>query len=71
MEATMATIYSVPDMSCGHCAAAIEKAVRGVDDMAEVRCDLAGKSVVIETTAGTEAVMAALAAEGYPAAPQR
>ena len=67
----MATIYAVPDMSCGHCAAAIETALRTVDDMAEIRCDLAGKSVAVETTAGGEAVMAALAAAGYPATPQR
>jgi copper chaperone len=62
----MTTTYSVPDMSCGHCAAAIEKAVRRLDGTATVRCDLGAKTVTVESAAAPEAVLATLAAEGYP-----
>jgi copper chaperone len=67
---TMTTIYSVPEMSCGHCVAAIEKAVRSLDDAAKISCDLAAKTINVESAASQDAVMARLAAEGYPATPQ-
>ena len=39
--------YSVPDMTCGHCAQAIEKAVKSVDPQAEVAVDLTSKEVTV------------------------
>lgn len=66
----MTKTYSTPAMSCGHCAAAIEKAVRRLDGASTVRCDLAAKTVTVDSAASPEAVMAALAAEGYPATPK-
>ena len=66
----MTTVYSVPDMSCGHCVAAIEKAVRSLDDAARVNCDLTAKTVNVESAVSPDALMAKLAAEGYPATPQ-
>ena len=39
-------IYSVPDMSCGHCKAAIEAAVAGAGGRATV--DLPEKRVTVE-----------------------
>lgn len=66
----MTTTYSVPDMSCGHCVSAIEKAVRSLDVAATVRCDLGTKTVTVESAASRENVLSRLAAEGYPATPQ-
>lgn len=58
---------SIPDMSCGHCKAAVEKAVAAADPAARVQVDLPARTAEIETAAAPEAVLAALAAEGYPA----
>lgn len=65
----MTTTYSVPKMSCDHCVAAIEKAVRSLDGAATVRCDLGAKTVTVESAASREDVLAKLSAEGYPATP--
>jgi copper chaperone len=43
--------YSVPDMTCGHCASVIEKAVKGLDPQAEVAVDLTRKEVTVQSTA--------------------
>lgn len=58
-------VLNVPDMSCGHCVATIEKAVRSVDASAAVSTDLAAKSVAIESPADAEAIRAAIAEAGY------
>ncbi len=55
----------VPDMSCGHCAQAIEKAVKSVDPKAQVKVDLAGKTVSVETTAAEERVSEVVRSAGY------
>jgi len=61
--------FTVPDMSCGHCASTIGKAARGAAPEAEVRVDLATKRVEVEGAADAEAVAAAIRAAGYePAA---
>ena len=39
----------VPDMSCGHCAATIEKAVKSVDPAAKVKADIEKKTVSIDS----------------------
>lgn len=58
---------SVPDMSCSHCKATVEKAIAGVDRAARVDVDLANRTVDVTASATPEAVLAALSAEGYPA----
>ncbi|WP_346897577.1 heavy-metal-associated domain-containing protein [uncultured Roseibium sp.] len=61
--------FNVPDMSCGHCVAAIEKAVKAVDTSANVACDLDTHVVEIGTSAGQETITAALRDAGYDASP--
>lgn len=61
------TRYNVPDMSCGHCKAAVEKAIQGIGASAEV--DLDSKTVEVSGAASEQAVIEALKAEGYPATP--
>lgn len=59
--------FSVPDMSCGHCVASIEKAVKAVDASADVACDLDTHVVEIGTSAGQETITSALRDAGYEA----
>lgn len=62
----MAT-YSIPDMSCGHCRAAVETAMRELDPSASVTVDLESRTAEIASAAPDEAVCAKLAEAGYPA----
>lgn len=62
------TKFSVPDMSCGHCTAAIEKEIKSADQAAEVSCDLSDRSVAVQSTLGTDAILVAMKEAGYDAA---
>ncbi|MFN0114966.1 MAG: heavy-metal-associated domain-containing protein [Paracoccaceae bacterium] len=59
--------FSIPDMSCAHCKATVEKTIIDLDSAADVRVDLAAKTAEVVSTAPAEAIRNALAAEGYPA----
>lgn len=58
---------NVPDMTCGHCAGAVTKAVQGVDAGARIDIDLKSQTVSIETSADAAKVAQALDGAGYPA----
>ncbi|RUY22904.1 MULTISPECIES: heavy-metal-associated domain-containing protein [Mesorhizobium] len=55
----------VPDMSCGHCASTIEKAVRSVDPTAVVIVDLGASTVAVETKANDAAIRDVIKSAGY------
>lgn len=55
----------VPDMSCGHCASTIEKAVKSVDPAARVAVDLGSATVVVETKADENAICQVIKSAGY------
>lgn len=57
--------FSVPDMSCGHCTSAIEKAVKSKAPEAEVSCDLSDHTVAIEGVVPAETAEAAIREAGY------
>lgn len=57
--------FSVPDMSCGHCAASIEKAVKTVDASASVSCDLENHLVEIGSSAEQQTIAEAINKAGY------
>lgn len=59
---------TLPDMTCGHCVKAVTQTVQRLDAVARVSIDLPTHKVVIESTQPAEAIRAALADEGYPAA---
>ena len=61
------TKLNVPDMSCGHCKAAIEKAVARVDANATVNVDLENRTVSIDSTITDSALIDALKEGGYDA----
>lgn len=60
---------SIPAISCGHCVRAITDSVLALDPGAVVQVDIAAKTAVIDSRADNAAVLATLAAEGYPATP--
>ena len=55
----------VPEMSCGHCASTIEKAVKGVDPTARVAVDLSSSTVAVETTADEASIRDVIKSAGY------
>lgn len=61
------TTFSVPEMSCGHCKAAIETAIASLDAGATVAVDLATRTVKITSTQPEGALIAAMRGGGYDA----
>jgi copper chaperone len=62
--------YRVDDMTCGHCASSITKAVRAVDAGATVEVDLAQHLVRIEPTeADSHELSKAITEAGYTPVP--
>ena len=61
--------FQVPDMSCGHCTAAIEKALKAADPKAEVSTDLDAKTVTVVSSLDTAVLQTTLENAGYPAKP--
>jgi copper chaperone len=58
--------FQVNDMSCGHCVSTITRAIKDVDQDAEVRIDLRKHLVEIEPKASdAERLHAAIAEAGY------
>lgn len=55
----------VPEMSCGHCASTIEKAVKSVDPTAKVAVDLGSSTVAVETKADENAIKDVIKSAGY------
>ena len=60
--------FTLPDMSCGHCRGAVEKAVAGVDPDADTTVDLPNRTVDIRSTKPEDDIAGALRAAGYPPA---
>lgn len=58
---------SIPDMSCGHCKAVVERTIAAQDAGAKVAVDLEAHTAVVESAAAPEAILKALADQGYPA----
>lgn len=61
--------FSVPDMTCGHCKAAIERAIGAADPAAIVSVDLEKHIVDVDSTLDEAALIAAIKTEGYEATP--
>ena len=55
----------VRGMSCGHCAAAVTRAIRDVDPGAEVKVDLERGRVDVQGQAAPAAVSEAVSEAGY------
>lgn len=60
----------IEGMNCGHCKAAVEKTLAGVDGVVSVTSvDLGRGEAVVEGDATASSLVAALAGEGYEARP--
>ena len=57
--------FKVEDMTCGHCASAITRAVKDVDGEARCEVDLAAKRVRVTSTKPAEDFREAIADAGY------
>lgn len=58
--------YQVDDMTCGHCASTITKAVMATDKDAKIRIDLAQHLVTVEpAVASDQAISDAIVEAGY------
>ncbi|WP_416760612.1 heavy-metal-associated domain-containing protein [Roseateles sp. So40a] len=60
--------FKLPDMSCGHCLAAVTEAVKEADAKAEVNVDLPEKTVRVESALSREQLASVLSEAGYPPA---
>ena len=58
---------TLPAMTCGHCVKTVTNTVQRLDPQAKVSTDLATHQVRVDTSAARDAVLKALADEGYPA----
>lgn len=62
--------FEVNDMTCGHCASAITRAVKGVDSNASIEVNLASHQVRIESSNADEpALTEAIREAGYTPVP--
>ncbi len=59
--------FRVPEMSCGHCRAVIERAVRRADPAARLEVDPGVRTIGVESRLDAEALKALLAPEGCAA----
>jgi copper chaperone len=65
----MSTIeLTLPTMTCGHCVKTVTATAQRLDPAAQVQADLATHRVTVQTSAAREALLKALAHEGYAAA---
>jgi copper chaperone len=60
--------FSLPDMSCGHCASTVTQTCKLVDPDAKVEVDLDNKRVKVESSKERQPFAQALVEAGYPPA---
>jgi copper chaperone len=58
---------SIPDMSCGHCTAAVAKTVAGLDPSAKVVFDLTARHVDVTDNGMIDVIITALKSVGFSA----
>jgi copper chaperone len=59
--------YDIPDMSCGHCVATVEKAIKAADPKASAEVDLMKRRALVTSAVDPKAIAAAIDDAGYPA----
>lgn len=60
--------FTLPDMSCGHCVAAITEALKAADAQARVEIDREARTAEVDSALPREALAAVLTEAGYPPA---
>ena len=64
----MSIELTLPSMTCGHCVKTVTQTAQRLDPAAQVQADLATHRVTVQTSASHDALVKALADEGYAAA---
>lgn len=59
--------FQIDDMTCGSCVRHVNKAIAGIDPNAKIEADTVARWISVATTADADAVIRALAADGYTA----
>ena len=60
-------VVHVTGMTCGHCVAAVSRAVKAIPGVENVSVDLASGQVVVAGSVDKAAIQEAIAEEGYEA----
>ena len=58
--------FNIQNMTCGHCRATVERAIKAADPAAVATVDLAFKSATVETTLNPAIIGKAIQDAGYP-----
>ncbi|MBX5132682.1 heavy-metal-associated domain-containing protein [Rhizobium lentis] len=58
--------FEIKNMTCGHCASTVEKAIKAADPEASASIDLAARTAKVETKIDPAAINAAIEKAGYP-----
>lgn len=61
------TTLSIPDMTCGHCKASVETALKALPDAGTITVDLAAKTATTTGPAAPATLLKALDEVGFPA----
>jgi len=67
MTNSATNVYSVPEISCGHCKSTIESAVNGLGDVRSVDVDIDSKTVTVDG-GDHDAIVTAIEDAGYDVA---
>ncbi len=62
------TKLSIPEMSCGHCKATIEKTIMGLDPAAALDFDMTARVVAVKSSIDIAVLRQGLEGAGYPSA---
>ena len=65
MRDTTTLAFTIPDMTCGHCAKTITGAVLSAYPDAKIDIDLTSKRASIKNGGGRAALLSVIEAEGY------
>jgi copper chaperone len=58
--------FDIQNMTCGHCASTVEKAIKAADPEASASIDLIARTAKVETKNDPAAINAAIEEAGYP-----
>ncbi len=58
--------FDIPNMTCGHCAGTVKKAIEQADPTASSNINVGTKKAKVESSAPPEAIAAAIVEAGYP-----
>lgn len=70
LETTMYE-FEIQNMTCGHCASTVEKAIKTADPEASASIDLAARTAKVETRSDPAAIKTAIEKAGYPSSFQQ